>query len=210
MFRFKAEKIIAPDDCLPGRDEAVKVSGIHAQNGRDFIPPYAEGISSLRLGMGCFWGAERLLWQTPGVWVTAVGYAGGVTKNPSYEEVCSGYTAHTEVVQVGFQPEIISLEEILRLFWENHDPTQGMRQGNDRGTQYRSALYLENPGQLQRAITSRDSYQKQLEWNGMGQITTEICVEPVFYFAEEYHQQYLHKNPGGYCNLQGTGVYCVG
>ncbi len=210
MFRFKPEKLLPSEACLAGRDEPVNISGTHAVNGHSFLPPYAEDFCSLRLGMGCFWGAERLFWKTPGVWVTAVAYAGGVTKNPSYEEVCSGYTGHTEVVQLAFQPEIISLQQILKLFWENHDPTQGMLQGNDRGTQYRSALYLEDQIQLQTAIASRDSYQEQLDLNGMGQITTEIRVEPVFYFAEEFHQQYLHKNPGGYCNLRGTGVYCVG
>ena len=159
--------------------------------------------------MGCFWGVERLFWQLPGIYVTAVGYAGGSTPNPTYEEACSGYTGHTEVVQLVFDPSVIDLSEILRVFWENHDPTQGMRQGNDRGTQYRSALYLENESQLEMALASKQSFQEQLSKAGMGEITTEIRIESVFFFAEEYHQQYLHKNPGGYCNLRGTGVNCV-
>jgi peptide-methionine (S)-S-oxide reductase len=209
MFRFKTKEIITVDDCLPGSDAPLDISGVHAVNGRSFIPPYEEGLQSLRVGMGCFWGAERLFWQIEGVWVTAVGYAGGVTKNPTYQEVCSGYTAHTEVVQVVYSNKNIELTDILKTFWESHDPTQGMRQGNDSGTQYRSALYLDDELQLEAALKSREVYQDQLEAGGMGQITTEIRVEPVIYFAEEDHQQYLHKNPGGYCNLRGTGISCV-
>ena len=209
MFGSKPLSVPESKDCLPGRDSPLEISGIHALSGRNFIPPYGANYQTLRVAMGCFWGVERLFWQLPGIYVTAVGYAGGSTPNPTYEEACSGYTGHTEVVQLVFDPSVIDLSEILRVFWENHDPTQGMRQGNDRGTQYRSALYLENESQLEMALASKQSFQEQLSKAGMGEITTEIRIESVFFFAEEYHQQYLHKNPGGYCNLRGTGVNCV-
>lgn len=209
MFGSKPLSVPESKDCLPGRDSPLEISGIHALSGRNFIPPYDANYQTLRVAMGCFWGVERLFWQLPGIYVTAVGYAGGSTPNPTYEEACSGYTGHTEVVQLVFDPNVIDLSEILRVFWENHDPTQGMRQGNDRGTQYRSALYLENESQLEMALASKQSFQEQLSKAGMGEITTEIRIESVFFFAEEYHQQYLHKNPGGYCNLRGTGVNCV-
>ena len=209
MFGSKPLSVPESKDCLPGRDSPLEISGIHALSGRNFIPPYDANYQTLRVAMGCFWGVERLFWQLEGIYVTAVGYAGGSTPNPTYEEACSGYTGHTEVVQLVFDPSVIDLSEILRVFWENHDPTQGMRQGNDRGTQYRSALYLENESQLEMALASKQSFQEQLSKAGMGEITTEIRIESVFFFAEEYHQQYLHKNPGGYCNLRGTGVNCV-
>ena len=209
MFGSKPLSVPESKDCLPGRDSPLEISGIHALSGRNFIPPYDANYQTLRVAMGCFWGVERLFWQLPGIYVTAVGYAGGSTPNPTYEEACSGYTGHTEVVQLVFDPNVIDLAEILRVFWENHDPTQGMRQGNDRGTQYRSALYLESESQLEMALASKQSFQEQLSKAGMGEITTEIRIESVFFFAEEYHQQYLHKNPGGYCNLRGTGVNCV-
>ena len=209
MFGSKPLSVPESKDCLPGRDSPLEISGIHALSGRNFIPPYDANYQTLRVAMGCFWGVERLFWQLPGIYVTAVGYAGGSTPNPTYEEACSGYTGHTEVVQLVFDPNVIDLSEILRVFWENHDPTQGMRQGNDRGTQYRSAIYLENESQLEMALASKQSFQEQLSKAGMGEITTEIRIESVFFFAEEYHQQYLHKNPGGYCNLRGTGVNCV-
>ena len=209
MFGSKPLSVPESKDCLPGRDSPLEISGIHALSGRNFIPPYDANYQTLRVAMGCFWGVERLFWQLPGIYVTAVGYAGGSTPNPTYEEACSGYTGHTEVVQLVFDPSVIDLSEILHVFWENHDPTQGMRQGNDRGTQYRSALYLENESQLEMALASKQSFQEQLSKAGMGEITTEIRIESVFFFAEEYHQQYLHKNPGGYCNLRGTGVNCV-
>lgn len=209
MFSHKPSEVVSPESCLRGRAEALPISGVHTVNGRSFIPPYPAGFESIRVGMGCFWGVERLFWQLEGIWVTGVGYAGGTTENPTYEEVCSGYTGHTEIVQLVYSKENMKLERILKVFWEEHDPTQGMRQGNDRGTQYRSALYLDTAEQLETAILSRDKYQAELTKSGMGQITTEIRQEPSFYFAEEYHQQYLHKNPGGYCNLRGTGVACA-
>lgn len=209
MLGLKPKEVLSAEFCLPGRSDAIPVSGVHTVNGRSYLPPYPEGLESLRIGMGCFWGVERLFWQLEGVWVTAVGYAGGTTENPSYREVCSGQTAHTEIVQVLYNKENNKLIDFLKVFWEGHDPTQGMRQGNDTGTQYRSALYLDSQAQLEAALTSRELYQIQLNAGGMGEITTEIRIEPTFYFAEEDHQQYLHKNPGGYCNLRGTGVQCV-
>jgi len=172
------------------------------------LPPFPAGVETLVVGMGCFWGAERLFWQTPGVWTTAVGYAGGYTPNPTYREVCSGRTGHAEVVLVGFEPAAISLDAVLGVFWEGHDPTQGMRQGNDTGTQYRSAIYWADERQRDAAVASRDRYQAALTARGYGQITTEIAQAGPFYPAEEYHQQYLAKNPGGYCGLGGTGVSC--
>ncbi|MCE8040897.1 peptide-methionine (S)-S-oxide reductase MsrA [Halomonas daqingensis] len=199
---------IDPTHALPGRDTPVQISGVHAVSGRSMLPPFPEGHEQIVLGLGCFWGAERLFWQLPGVYVTAVGYAGGVTPNPTYEETCTGRTGHTEVVRVVFDPREVDLEALLKVFWEAHDPTQGMRQGNDIGSQYRSAIYTTSDAQLAAARRSRDVYQYSLAQAGRGQITTEIASLDVFYPAEEYHQQYLHKNPGGYCGLKGTGVSC--
>ncbi|PMR75639.1 peptide-methionine (S)-S-oxide reductase MsrA [Billgrantia endophytica] len=200
--------IIDPSRALPGRDTPLAISGMHAVNGRSMLPPFPEGTDSIVLGLGCFWGAERLFWQLPGVYVTAVGYAGGVTPNPTYEETCSGQTGHAEVVKVVYDPSTIDIELLLRTFWEAHDPTQGMRQGNDMGSQYRSAIYTTSDAQLAAARRSRDAYQYSLAQAGKGKITTEITPLTDFYPAEEYHQQYLHKNPGGYCGLKGTGVSC--
>ena len=180
----------------------------HFVNSRALVGPYPEGLEKAVFGLGCFWGAERVFWQAPGVWVTAVGYAGGTTPNPTYEEVCSGRTGHTEAVLVVYDPKITSYEALLKLFWESHDPTQGMRQGNDVGSQYRSAIYTFSAQQAALAEDSRTAYQRQLEAAGLGQITTEIREAPPFYFAEDYHQQYLAKNPYGYCGLGGTGVSC--
>jgi peptide-methionine (S)-S-oxide reductase len=180
----------------------------HFVSGRPLVGPYPAGLEEAVFGLGCFWGAERAFWQAPGVWVTAVGYAGGTTPNPTYEEVCSGRTGHTEAVLVVYDPKITSYGALLKLFWETHDPTQGMRQGNDVGTQYRSAIYTFSPQQAALAETSRGAYQRQLEAAGRGEITTEIGAAPPFYFAEDYHQQYLAKNPYGYCGLGGTGITC--
>ena len=199
---------IDPAQALPGRATAVTISGVHAVNGQPMLPPWPPGHEQIVFGMGCFWGAERLYWQLPGVFVTAVGYAGGVTPNPSYEETCSGRTGHAEVVSVVFDPARVDLETLLSVFWEAHDPTQGMRQGNDIGSQYRSAIYTTSDTQLAAARRSREVYQYSLAQAGRGRITTEIAPLETFYLAEEYHQQYLHKNPGGYCGLQGTGVAC--
>ncbi|WP_010628603.1 peptide-methionine (S)-S-oxide reductase MsrA [Halomonas sp. KM-1] len=199
---------IDPTHALPGRDTPLRISGVHAVSGRSMLPPFPEGHEHLVVGLGCFWGAERLFWQHPGVYVTAVGYAGGVTPNPTYEETCSGRTGHAEVVRVVFDPRQVDVETLLKVFWEAHDPTQGMRQGNDIGSQYRSAIYATSDAQLAAAKRSRDVYQYSLAQAGRGQITTEIASLDVFYPAEEYHQQYLHKNPGGYCGLKGTGVSC--
>jgi len=180
----------------------------HFVSGRPLVGPYPAGLEEAVFGLGCFWGAERAFWQAPGVWVTAVGYAGGTTPNPTYEEVCSGRTGHTEAVLVVYDPKITGYDALLKLFWETHDPTQGMRQGNDVGTQYRSAIYTFSPQQAALAETSRGAYQRQLEAAGLGEITTEIRAAPPFYFAEDYHQQYLAKNPYGYCGLGGTGITC--
>ena len=180
----------------------------HFVSGRPLVGPYPEGLEEAVFGLGCFWGAERVFWQAPGVWVTAVGYAGGTTPNPTYEEVCSGRTGHTEAVLVVYDPKITSYEALLKLFWESHDPTQGMRQGNDVGTQYRSAVYTFSPHQAALAKAGRSAYQRQLEMARLGEITTEIREAPPFYFAEDYHQQYLAKNPDGYCGVDGTGVSC--
>jgi peptide-methionine (S)-S-oxide reductase len=177
-------------------------------SGNSIVPPFPEGLQTAVVGMGCFWGAERVFWQLEGVYTTAVGYAGGYTKNPTYEEVCSGRTGHTEAVLVVFDPKVTSYDEILRLFWENHDPTQGMRQGNDVGTQYRSAIYASDAGQLAAAEASRTMFQAELAKAGYGEIATEIADAGTFYYAEPYHQQYLAKNPNGYCGLGGTGVSC--
>ncbi len=199
-------KMPTPHEALPGREQAMPVPERHFVNGRRMVPPFPEGMALALFGMGCFWGAERCFWQLPGVYSTAVGYAGGYTPNPTYREVCSGMTGHNEVVRVVFDPKAIGYDALLRLFWESHDPTQGMRQGNDVGTQYRSGIYTDDAAQEQAALASRDHYQMQLTAAGRGAISTEIVAAPIFYYAEEYHQQYLAKNPGGYCGLGGTGV----
>ncbi|APX93085.1 peptide-methionine (S)-S-oxide reductase [Halomonas sp. 1513] len=200
--------MVEPERALPGRDTALRVSGRHLVNGASMLPPFPDGHEQVVLGLGCFWGAERLFWELPGVYVTAVGYAGGYTPNPTYEETCSGLTGHTEVVRVVYDPARMPFTTLLQVFWEAHDPTQGMRQGNDRGSQYRSAIYTTNEAQLEAAEGSRDAYQKALQGAGRGAITTEIAPLEAFYLAEEYHQQYLAKNPNGYCGLKGTGVSC--
>ena len=198
----------SPSEALPGRPEPLAVPETHVVNGARLQPPYPDGSELATFAFGCFWGAEKLFWQVPGVIVTAVGYAGGFTPNPTYEEVCSGRTGHAESVRVVFDPRIVSYGELLRRFWENHDPTQGNRQGNDMGTQYRSAVFTHSDGQLREAETSRDAYARELAAAGYGPITTEIRDAPAFYFAEGYHQQYLAKNPDGYCPDHGTGVAC--
>ena len=197
-----------PDQALPGRQETMSVPERHFVNGHRIVPPFPAGLEQAVFGMGCFWGAERKFWQAPGVYSTAVGYAGGSTPNPTYKEVCTGMTGHTEVVLVVFDPKVTSYDAILKVFWENHDPTQGMRQGNDVGTQYRSAIYTFSPEQQQAADASRQAYQDRLTGAGFDRITTEIASAPPFYYAEDYHQQYLAKNPGGYCGIGGTGVSC--
>ncbi len=198
----------SPGDALPGRESAMPVPETHFVNGNRMTPPFPAGLEQAVFGMGCFWGAERKFWQAAGVYSTAVGYAGGHTPNATYKEVCSGMTGHTEVVLVVFDPKVTSYDAMLRTFWENHDPTQGMRQGNDVGTQYRSAIYVTSPEQRRAAEASRDAYQERLTAAGHGRITTEIADAPPFYYAEDYHQQYLQKNPGGYCGIGGTGVAC--
>ena len=187
---------------------AIVPRALHRVLDRPLTPPFPEGIETVQLGMGCFWGAERLFWQTPGVWVTAVGYAGGEAANPGYKQVCSGRTGHAEVVLVAYDPSLIPFDEVLRLFWENHDPTQGMRQGNDRGSQYRSAIYWNTEEQRAAIERSRVAYEAALAAMGMGPVTTEIREASEFWYAEDHHQQYLQANPGGYCNLRGTGVTC--
>ena len=210
MFSLgKKSQLPRPGEALPGRSAAVAVPKEHFVNhGRPIKGPYPEGLEVAAFGLGCFWGAERKFWQQDGVWTTAVGYAGGETPNPSYQEVCSGETGHTEMVLVVFDPAKVSYGQLLKVFWENHDPTQGMRQGNDIGTQYRSAIYTYSDQQQRQAEASRDAYQGALKAAGRGAITTEILAAPEFYFAEDYHQQYLAKNPGGYCGIGGTGVSC--
>jgi len=197
-----------PETALPGRDMEMPVPPIHEVLGESLTPPFAKPSERIVFGMGCFWGAERVFWQTPGVITTAVGYSAGLTENPTYEEVCSGLTGHNEVVLVAYNPEVVDFAEMLTLFWENHDPTQGMRQGNDIGTQYRSGIYVSNEQQRSLAESSRIEFQKALNGAGYGTITTEILLEDEFYYAEHYHQQYLHKVPNGYCGLGGTGVSC--
>ncbi len=197
-----------PEEALPGRPDLMPVTDRHAVHGRPILPPFPEGLERALFGMGCFWGAEKAFWSIPGVYTTAVGYAGGYTPNPTYEEVCSGLTGHAEVVLVVFDPRAVAYEALLRRFWESHDPTQGMRQGNDVGTQYRSAIYVFSPEQRRLAEASRAAYQRALDRAGYGRITTEIGDAPPFYYAEDYHQQYLAKNPFGYCGLGGTGVAC--
>jgi len=206
----KKLKLPKPEEALPGRDRPMPTAAKHFVSKRPLKGPYPEGTEIAYFGMGCFWGAERMFWETPGVWVTAVGYQGGMTPNPTYQETCTGLTGHTEVVMVAFDPRQVSYAELLRAFWENHDPTQGMRQGNDVGTVYRSAIYTTSDAQLAAAEASRDAYQAALAGAGRNtRITTEIAAAPTFYFAEEDHQQYLAKNPYGYCNLKGTGVSCA-
>ncbi|HEX8581280.1 MAG TPA: peptide-methionine (S)-S-oxide reductase MsrA [Acidimicrobiales bacterium] len=207
-FTRPKTRMPSPDEVLPGRDEPMPVPSAHHVNGRPLTPPFPDGMEVAVFGMGCFWGAERVFWQAPGVWVTAVGYAGGATPNPTYEEVCSGLTGHTEAVLVVFDPEQISYDGLLKLFWEHHDPTQGMRQGNDVGTQYRSAIYTTSASQAAAAEASKAAYEDELRRAGYDGITTEIAAAGPLYYAEGYHQQYLSKNPNGYCGLGGTGVSC--
>jgi peptide-methionine (S)-S-oxide reductase len=201
--------LVSPDQALPGRTTAMRVPAHHdVHRDRWLVPPFPAGLATAVFGMGCFWGAERQFWQLPGVWTTAVGYAGGHTPNPTYREVCLGRTAHAEVVLVVFDPATVSYQALLRTFWEGHNPTQGMRQGHDMGTQYRSAVYWQHASEEQQAQTSRTAYQQALTARRHGEITTEIAPLRAFYYAEDYHQQYLNKNPGGYCGIGGTGVTC--
>jgi peptide-methionine (S)-S-oxide reductase len=209
MFLFRDKTtMVEPGDALPGRDQPIPVPARHDVLGNPIAPPFPEGLERAVFGMGCFWGAERVFWQAEGVWTTAVGYAGGFTPNPTYEEVCSGRTGHTEAVLAVFDPAVTSYEAMLRLFWEGHDPTQEMRQGNDVGTQYRSAIYWTSDAQREAALASRAAFQQELQAAGYGEISTEIAEAGPFYYAEGYHQQYLSKNPAGYCGLGGTGVSC--
>ena len=208
MLFKKSLELPTPETALPGRAHPIPTAETHFVNGRPLKGPYPDGLETAVFAMGCFWGVERVFWQVPGVYVTAVGYVNGVTPNPSYEEVCSGRTGHTEAVLVVYDPKVVTYEDLLRTFWENHDPTQGMRQGNDIGTQYRSGVYPVNDAQASAAEASKEAYQQALSKTGYGQITTEIAPAGPFYFAEDYHQQYLAKNPGGYCGIGGTGVTC--
>jgi len=210
MFAFmkKMKTLLPAESTLPGRDAAMPVPEKHFINGHPLKAPFPAGLEQAVFAMGCFWGAEKLFWQTPGVYSTSVGYAGGQTKNPTYEEVCTGMTNHTEVVQVTFDPKVLPYEKLLKVFWEGHDPTQGMRQGNDAGSQYRSAIYTFGQDQLKAALSSKEMFQKSLQKAGYGSITTEIRDAPPYYYAEDYHQQYLGKEPNGYCGLGGTGVSC--
>ncbi len=207
LFRKKSA-MPTREDALPGRTAPLEIPETHFVNGHRIVPPFPAGLAEAVFGLGCFWGAERLFWQLPGVYSTAVGYAGGFTANPTYEEVCSGETGHAEVVRVIYDPGKIDYEDLLKVFWESHDPTQGMRQGNDVGTQYRSAIYVLDEEQRRAAQQSKEMYQKRLTVAGRGTITTEIADAPEFYYAEDYHQQYLAKNPDGYCGIKGTGVSC--
>jgi peptide-methionine (S)-S-oxide reductase len=210
MWGHPKKKLVlpTPDQALPGRGERMPVPARHHVSGHPLAPPYPVGLEQAMFGMGCFWGAEKGFWLTPGVFTTAVGYAAGITPNPTYEEACTGLTGHNEVVRVVFDPGAVSYADLLRVFWEGHDPTQGMRQGNDVGTQYRSGIYVYSPEQRRLAEASRDAYQRVLSRAGYGDITTEILDAPEFYYAEDYHQQYLAKNPWGYCGHGGTGVAC--
>jgi peptide-methionine (S)-S-oxide reductase len=210
IFGFGKKKLSlpTPSEALPGRTTAMSVPAKHFVNGNPLKPPFPEGMEKAMFGMGCFWGAERKFWQLQGVYSTSVGYAAGITPNPTYQEVCTGMTGHNEVVLVVFDPQVISYSELLKVFWESHNPTQGMRQGNDAGTQYRSGVYVYSQSQKQAAQTSQQMYQQALKGAGYGEITTEILDAPEFYYAEDYHQQYLAKNPGGYCGLGGTNVSC--
>lgn len=208
LGKGKKSEMPAPNEALPGRATAMPVPDKHYVNGNHLAPPFPAGMELALFGMGCFWGAERKFWQLEGVYSTSVGYAAGYTPNPTYQEVCSGLTGHNEVVQVVFDPKVVSYEQVLKTFWENHNPTQGMRQGNDVGTQYRSGIYVYSEAQRQLAEASKQAYQVALNAAGYGPITTEILEAPEYYYAEEYHQQYLAKNPGGYCGLGGTSVAC--
>lgn len=208
LFSRGKTQLIDAESALRGRDQSIPVPEIHAVNGHRIVAPFPEGLQTAVFGLGCFWGAEQVFWQKPGVYSTAVGYAGGFTPNPTYEEVCSARTGHTEVVLVVFDPAKVSYEQLLKAFWEDHDPTQGMRQGNDVGTQYRSAIYVDGPEQLEVAKASRDAFQDALWKAGFGEITTEVVPLGEFYYAEGYHQQYLYKNPNGYCPVNATGVSC--
>ena len=208
LFNRHKSEMVSPEDALPGRSTAMPVRDRHLVLGTPLVPPFPDGMATAIVGMGCFWGAERKFWELPGVYSTAVGYSGGFTPNPTYEEVCSGRTGHTEAVLVVFDPAVVSLEGILRTFWESHDPTQGMRQGNDVGTQYRSAIYTVDAVQAEAVEASRAMFQERLAAAGFGAITTEVAPAGPFYYAEDYHQQYLARNPNGYCGLGGTGVSC--
>jgi peptide-methionine (S)-S-oxide reductase len=208
MFAKKTMSLPTKAEALPGRSRPIAAGQTHFVSGRSIHPPFPAGLEEAVFGLGCFWGAERKFWQAPGVWTTAVGYAGGETPNPTYEEVCSGRTGHAEVVRVIFDPRETSYEALLKLFFESHDPTQGMRQGNDSGTQYRSAIYTTSPAQQAAAENAKRMYEEALKAKGYGPVTTEIRDAPAFYYAEDYHQQYLAKNPAGYCGLGGTGVSC--
>ncbi len=207
-FGHRLLTIPDPGDALPGRAETMPGPGNHMVSGRPLAPPFPESMETVVVGMGCFWGAERKFWETPGVWTTAVGYAGGHTPNPTYEEVCSGLTGHNEVVLVVFDPATLGLDGILRIFWENHDPTQGMRQGNDVGTQYRSGIYVADAAQRAVAEAGREAYAVRLAEAGFAMVTTEVVARGAFYYAEDHHQQYLVRNPMGYCGIGGTGVAC--
>ncbi len=208
LFTRRKTALPSPEEALPGRDTPIAELSRHLVLGTPLTPPFPEGSDQIVVGMGCFWGAERMFWKAPGVLTTAVGYAGGLTPNPTYQEVCSGRTGHTEVVLAVFDPKQTSYDEMLRIFWEGHDPTQGMRQGNDVGSQYRSAIYWTTDAQRDAALASRDRFQQELARAGYGEITTEIAEAGPFYYAEAYHQQYLEANPNGYCGLGGTGVAC--
>jgi peptide-methionine (S)-S-oxide reductase len=208
FFSRKSLEMPAPDQALAGRPTPIPTADKHFISGRALKGPYPDGMQKAMFGLGCFWGAERKFWEIPGVWVTAAGYAAGATPNPTYEEVCSGRTGHNEAVLVVFDPKQVSYEKLLKAFWETHNPTQGMRQGNDVGTQYRSGIYVYDKAQRATAEASKQAYEKALKAKGYGAITTEILDAPEFYFAEDYHQQYLAKNPAGYCGLGGTGVFC--
>jgi peptide-methionine (S)-S-oxide reductase len=208
FFTRKSMEMVTADKALPGRSEPLPTAEVHFLSGIPLKSPVPEGMAEAMFGMGCFWGVERKFWQTPGVWLTMVGYAGGYSPNPTYKETCTQLTGHNEVVRVIFDPSVISYEGLLKLFWEGHDPTQGMRQGNDVGSTYRSGIYVYTAEQMEAAQASRVVYQQALQAAGMGEITTEILPVPTFYFAEDYHQQYLAKNPGGYCGIGGTGVSC--
>lgn len=208
LFSSKPAAIPSAADCLPGRSTELPTAEMHFTNGRPLKGPIPDGFEQAMFGMGCFWGVERIFWKLDGVWVTVVGYAGGSTPNATYQEVCSGQTGHNEVVRVIYDPSVISYEQLLTVFWEGHDPTQGMAQGNDRGTQYRSGIYTFSDAQQALAAASKDAFQPRLQEKGYGPITTEILPAPTFYYAEDYHQQYLAKNPSGYCGIGGTGVTC--
>ncbi|MBU4436085.1 MAG: peptide-methionine (S)-S-oxide reductase MsrA [Alphaproteobacteria bacterium] len=208
LFAKKSLGLPTVDSALPGRAAAIPTAETHFINGHALKGPYPDGMETAVFAMGCFWGVERIFWQVPGVYVTAAGYAAGITPNPTYQEVCGGQTGHTEVVLVVFDPKAVTYETLLKTFWENHDPTQGMRQGNDIGTQYRSGVYVTNDAQAAAAAASKEAYGQALAAKGLGAVTTEIAAAGPFYFAEDYHQQYLAKNPGGYCGIGGTGVTC--